>query len=128
MPLFGYAAAGDYEAFYKTEIEYRERMHLPPFKACGELTVQSEDETVLRIQAADIASYVKTFTSYQDARYGFEVFGPIPDVIYELRGKYRMNITVKAANKSAINAVFEQVAKDFDSKIYQISYDNDAVN
>ena len=128
MPLFGYAAAGDYEAFYKTEIEYRERMHLPPFKACGELTVQSEDETKLRIQAADIATYVKTFTSYQDARYGFEVFGPIPDVIYELRGRYRMNIIIKAANKSAINAVFEQVAKDFDAKIYQISYDNDAVN
>ena len=128
MPLFGYAAAGDYEAFYKTEIEYRERMHLPPFKACGEITIQSEDETDLKIRSSEVANYVKTFISYQDIRYGFEVFGPIPDVIYELRGKYRMNIIVKAANKSALNAVFSQVAKDFDPKKYQISYDNDAVN
>lgn len=128
MPLFGYAAAGDYESFYKTEIEYRERMHLPPFKACGEITIQSEDETDLKIRASEVANYVKTFASYQDSRYGFEVFGPIPDVIYELRGRFRMNIIVKAANKSALNAVFAQVAKDFDPKKYQISYDNDAVN
>ncbi len=128
MPLFGYAATGDYEAFYNTEIEYRERMHLPPFKACGQLTVQSEDETGLGVKASELARYVRDFTSYQDPRYGFEVFGPVPDVIYELRGKYRMNIMLKAANKSALNAVFSQVAKDFDPREYQISYDNDSVS
>lgn len=128
MPLFGYAATGDYEAFYNTEIEYRERVHLPPFKACGQLTVQSEDETGLDVKASELARYVRDFTSYQDPRYGFEVFGPVPDVIYELRGKYRMNIMLKAANKSALNAVFSQVAKDFDPREYQISYDNDSVS
>ena len=128
MPLFGYAASGDYEAFYNTEIEYRERMHLPPFKACGMLTIQSEEADLLEIKAAELARYVKDFTSYQDARYGFEVFGPVPDVIYELRGKYRMNVMIKAVNKSSLNAVFAQVAKDFDPREYQISYDNDSVN
>ena len=128
LPLFGYAATGDYKAFYNTEIEYRESMHLPPFKACGQLTIQSEDETGLEIKARELAGYVREFTSYQDERYGFEVFGPVPDVIYELRGRYRMNIMIKAANKSALNAVFSQVAKDFDPREYQISYDNDSVN
>ncbi|MBO4604746.1 MAG: hypothetical protein J5657_05555, partial [Clostridiales bacterium] len=103
-------------------------MHLPPFKACGQLTIQSEDETGLEIKARELAGYVREFTSYQDERYGFEVFGPVPDVIYELRGRYRMNIMIKAANKSALNAVFSQVAKDFDPREYQISYDNDSVN
>ena len=92
------------------------------------LTIQSEEADLLEIKAAELAWYVKDFTSYQDARYGFEVFGPVPDVIYELRGKYRMNVMIKAVNKSSLNAVFAQVAKDFDPREYQISYDNDSVN
>ena len=58
-------------------------------------------------------------------KFAFELYGPIPAPIYELRGNYRNVFNIKAVNKSALNAVFKQVLKDFDYTIYPISIDSD---
>jgi len=128
LPLFKFAASQNYDAFYETEIAYREDMNLPPFKACGQIMLQLPTENNLEEKAQALFNYVKSFASYQDEKYGFEVYGPIPDVFYELRGRYRMDVVIKAKNKSAINAVFRQVMKDFDPAEYPLSYDNDYVS
>ena len=72
--------------------------------------------------------YITDFLAVQDKSYEFECFGPIPDVIFELRSKFRYSITVKAKNISAINAVFRQIMEDFDYKEYPLSFDNDCMN
>ena len=77
------------------------------------------------ITAQELAKYLKDFLGYQDSRYQFEVYGPIPCVIYELRGKYRMSFVIKAVNKSAINSVFKRLITDFDHTKYPMSFDND---
>ncbi|MBO4450026.1 MAG: primosomal protein N' [Clostridiales bacterium] len=124
-PLFRYACTQDYRAFYDTEIAYREKMNLPPFKAIGELTLSLEDESALQERGRDLYHYLSDFLSYQDKSFGFELYGPVPAVIYELRGKYRLTFIIKASNKSAINAVFRHVMDDFDHVRYPLSYDND---
>ena len=124
-PLFRYACTQDYRAFYDTEIAYRQKMNLPPFKAIGEIVLSLEDESALQERGRDLYHYLSDFLSYQDKSYGFELYGPVPAVIYELRGKYRLSFIIKAANKSAINAVFRHVIEDFDHIRYPISYDND---
>ncbi|MCR4689174.1 MAG: primosomal protein N' [Saccharofermentans sp.] len=126
LPLFRYACTQDYLSFFDSEIEYREKVKLPPFKAIGELVVSSADEDDVITKSNILADYLRQFLEVQDPKYGFELYGPIPDVLYELRGKFRMDIVIKASNKSAINAVFRQVASDFDPKIYQIGVNNDA--
>lgn len=128
LPLFRYALTQDYEAFYEAEIEYREKLMLPPFKAIGELILSDENEDDLQVKAQDLKAYLKDFLSYQDEKYGFELFGPMPDVIYELRGRYRMDFIIKASNKSALNAVYKKVTTDFDYSKYQISFNNDPEN
>lgn len=127
-PLFVNAAGQDYEAFYNNEIRYRENLKLPPFKAMGEIILSLPDSAEAFEKANNLMKYITDFLAVQDKSYEFECFGPIPDVIFELRSKFRYSITVKAKNISAINAVFRQIMEDFDYKEYPLSFDNDCMN
>lgn len=125
QPLFQFACTQNYRAFYEQEIEYRQKLKLPPFKAVGEIVLSLPDESLLIERANVVAKYLNDFLGFQDKKYQFEVFGPIPCVIYELRGKYRMSFVIKAANKSAINGVFKRLIEDFDHVKFPMSFDND---
>ncbi len=125
-PLLMYAAKQDYDAFYESEIKYREVMCLPPFKAVGEIVLSLPDEDMLATRTSDLGKYLKDFLSYQDKALGFELYGPVPAPIYELRGRYRNVFMIKSSRRSYLNGVFRQVMEDFDPNIYPISFDNDA--
>ena len=125
QPLFKYACTQNYEAFYEQEIEYRQKLKLPPFKAIGEVVLSLPDENVLIQRANIVGKYLNEFLGYQDKKYQFEVYGPMPCVIYELRGRYRMSFVIKAANKSAINGVFKRLIEDSDHIKFPMSFDND---
>ena len=125
-PLLMYAAKQDYDAFYESEIYYREVMKLPPFKAVGEIVLSLPDEDMLISRAEALRKYLKDFLSYQDPGLGFELFGPVPAPIYELRGRYRYVFMLKSNKKSYLNEVFRQVMEDFDPNLYPLSFDNDA--
>lgn len=125
-PLLMYAAKQDYDAFYESEIYYREVMKLPPFKAVGEIVLSLPDEDMLISRAEALRKYLKDFLSYQDPALGFELFGPVPAPIYELRGRYRYVFMLKSNKKSYLNEVFRQVMEDFDPNLYPLSFDNDA--
>lgn len=125
QPLFKYACTQDYRAFYTQEIEYRKHLKLPPFKAVGEIVLSLPDENQLIERANILAKYLNDFIGFQDKKYGFEVHGPMPCVIYELRGRFRMSFVIKACNKSAVNGVFKRLMEDFDHTKYPLSFDND---
>ena len=125
QPLFRFACTQNYRAFYEQEIEYRQKLKLPPYKAIGEVVLSLPNEELLIKRANELAKYLNDFIGYQDKRYQFELFGPMPCVIYELRGKYRMSFVIKAVNKSAINGVFKRLIEDFDHTKYPMSFDND---
>ena len=125
QPLFQYACSQNYRAFYDQEIEYRQKLRLPPYKAVGEIVLSLPDEDMLIRRSNELAKYLNDFLGFQDKRYQFEVFGPVPCVIYELRGRYRMSFVIKAVNKSAVNGVFKRLIADFDHTKYPMSFDND---
>lgn len=125
-PLLMYAAKQDYDAFYESEIHYREVMKLPPFKAVGEIVLSLPDEDMLVARAGDLQKYLKDFLSYQDPGLGFEFYGPVPAPIYELRGRFRYVFMIKSSKKSYLNEVYKQVMEDFDPNLYPLSFDNDA--
>lgn len=125
QPLLKFACSQNYRAFYEQEIEYRNKLRLPPFKAIGEIILSLNDEDKLIQRANELGRYLTEFLGYQDKRFQFEVFGPVPCVIYELRGRYRMSFIIKAINKSAINGVFKRLIEDFDHNKYPMSFDND---
>ncbi|MFA6828634.1 MAG: primosomal protein N' [Saccharofermentanales bacterium] len=123
--MLRFASDQDYESFYRQEIAFREAMQLPPFKAIGEVVVSSENEDDLLARTKEVGKYLRDFLSVQDAKLSLELFGPMPAVIYELRGKYRMSFTIKAVNKSCLCSIFNQIMKDFNPKYYSISVDLD---
>ena len=125
QPLLQFACTQNYRAFYEQEIEYRQKLKLPPYKALGEIVLSLPDEDTLIKRANEVSKYLKDFLGFQDPRYQFEVYGPMPCVIYELRGRYRMSFVIKAVNKSAINGVFRRLIADFDHMKYPMSFDND---
>ena len=125
QPLFQYACSQNYRAFYDQEIEYRQKLRLPPYKAVGEIVLSLPDEDMLIRRSNELAKYLNDFLGFQDKKYQFEVFGPVPCVIYELRGRYRMSFVIKAVNKSAVNGVFKRLIADFDHTKYPMSFDND---
>ena len=125
QPLLQFACTQNYRAFYEQEIEYRQKLKLPPYKALGEIVLSLPDEDTLIKRANEVAKYLKDFLGFQDPKYQFEVYGPMPCVIYELRGRYRMSFVIKAVNKSAINGVFKRLIADFDHMKYPMSFDND---
>lgn len=125
-PLLMYAAQQDYGAFYESEIAFREVMKLPPFKAVGEVVLSLPDEDMLVQRTAEVSKYIDDFLSYQDKSLGFELYGPFPAPIYELRGRYRNVFVIKSQKRSYLNEVFRQIMKDFDPEIYPLSFDNDA--
>ena len=125
QPLLQFACTQNYRAFYEQEIEYRQKLKLPPFKALGEVILSLSDEDKLIKRANDVGRYLTAFLGFQDPKYQFEVYGPMPCVIYELRGRYRMSFVIKAVNKSAINGVFKRLIADFDHIKYPLSFDND---
>ena len=125
QPLFKFACTQNYRAFYEQEIEYRQKLKLPPFKALGEIVLSLPDENDLVKRSNELAKYLNDFIGYQDKKYQFEVYGPIPCVIYELRGRFRVSFVIKACNKSAINSVFKRLIEDFDHTKFPMSFDND---
>ena len=125
QPLFKFACTQNYRAFYDQEIEYRQKLKLAPYKAIGEIVLSLPDEDLLIRRANELAKYLNDFLGFQDKKYQFEVYGPMPCVIYELRGRYRMSFVIKAVNKSAINGVFKRLIEDFDHTKYPMSFDND---
>ena len=100
-------------------------MALPPFKASGEILLSLPNEDDLMAKTDILSIYLKDFLKVQPEKYAFELYGPVPSPIYELRGRYRMSFMIKAVNKSSLNAVFSQLMKDFDPSEYPISFDND---
>ena len=125
-PLLMFAAKQDYDAFYESEIQYREVMKLPPFKAVGEIVLSLPDEDMLMQRTAQVDRYLRDFLSYQDQSLGFEIYGPIPAPIYELRGRYRNVFVTKSCRRSYLNEDFRQMMEDFDPALYPLSFDNDA--
>lgn len=123
--IIRHAAVQDYKSFYNAQIVYREDINLPPFKAIGELMISSSSEQDLEEKTQILYKYLRDFLSVQDISHGFELYGPMEAPIYELRERYRNIFKIKAKTKSALNQVFAQVIKDFDYKVFQLSFDAD---
>ncbi|MCQ2483104.1 MAG: primosomal protein N', partial [Clostridia bacterium] len=119
--ILKYAATQDYKSFYKEEINYRQKLRLPPFKALGNIVISSDNEETVKTVAEQVGQYVKDYCSYQSEDFQFEIYGPVPAPIYELRGSYRMNVIIKSIAKKWIIAVFNQVSEDFIEREYSLS-------
>lgn len=85
-----YAVCGDYESFYKKEIEMRLINEFPPFKFLIRVLTLSKIEK----EAIEVAESVyKNLKQSLDKN--IKILGPYPAPLYKLHGRYRVQILLK---------------------------------
>ena len=111
------AQTHDFDAFYAEEMEQRAALGYPPFGHLAQLVVSSEDETQAREVAEQLAgglrdamrSGVTPPVESVESR-GVELLGPAPSPIPRLRGRYRFQLLLKAADRKAVHAAARELA------------------
>ena len=85
----------DFVAFYEREIEYRRRLRYPPFAALATCVCRGKLAASVKEEADRFAGALRA-----EAGEGIEVLGPASPAIARLRGKYRVQLLLKAATRA----------------------------
>jgi primosomal protein N' (replication factor Y) len=101
-----YAAAQDYEGFYRKELHYRRMMHYPPFTAMAMLLVRSK-----RLEEA-LALSGKLGQHLRDLPEGIRMKGPAAAPVVRLKADYRYQFLIKAGNRRVLAGVLRK-ARDY---------------
>lgn len=113
---------GNYEEFYKEEINNRYLLEYPPFSKIINIGISSKDEIILKKISQEF--YDKIKKDY------VEIYGPNKSLVYKVKDRYRKNIFVKGSKKN-INIFKNELEKlliNFDSKNCRIIIDVDPIN
>ena len=101
-----FAAAQDYEGFYRKELQFRRLMHYPPFSAMANLLVRAaKQEDALRM-ATELDMYMKP------APENIKIMGPAEAPVLRIKAEFRYQFLIKAASRKALNELL-QSARDF---------------
>ncbi len=88
----------DFEAFYEREIEYRRRLRYPPFVALAACVCRGKLAASVKEDADRLAAALRA-----EAGEGIDVLGPASPPISRLRGKYRVQLLLKAATRGDLS-------------------------
>ena len=109
---FGYAAAHDYEGFYREEVGLRELAGYPPFTRLCMLRFDGlSEERVLR-GAERIRALAESLPDGR--RRGITVLGPAPAVMSRLKNRYRYNILIKGSDVKVLHRVVSTLKHNYD--------------
>ena len=110
---FTRAAAYDYEGFFAEEIKIRSEVGYPPLLRLASIRIESiKDDLAFKAAKALRASVAVDIK-------GLTVLGPAPAMIARLRGKYRYQILIKAADVNLLHRVLFNIKKAFKDGAYK---------
>jgi primosomal protein N' (replication factor Y) len=96
-PVMRALISGDREAFYKSEIELRERTHYPPFGRLASLVISANERH-------DAESYGRGLVAHAPKSEEVRVLGPAEAPIAVVRGRHRFRILVKSPRAFDLSA------------------------
>lgn len=113
---------GNYEEFYKEEINNRSLLEYPPFSKIINIGISSKDEIILKKISQELYNKIKK--DY------VEIYGPNKSLVYKVKDRYRKNIFVKGSKKNIniFKTELEKLLINFDSKNCRIVIDVDPIN
>lgn len=94
-------AEHDYETFYRQELDQRASLGYPPCGRLSQVMVSGEDAAATHRVAEALVAGARG----DDPLLGIEILGPSPAALPRLRGKYRVQILIKGADRDAVRLV-----------------------
>lgn len=98
-----FAAAQDYEGFYKKELDFRKWMRYPPFSACANVVVRAEKQEDALRMATELGQVLNPTPP------GMRVIGPAEAPMLRLKNEFRYQILLKAFKRTALRSVLNQL-------------------
>ena len=92
------ARDGDYERFYRTELEIRRQMVYPPFSHFFTVLFTGKDEKTLILTMHKLLAIMK----FYNRENRFELLGPAPAAVSKLKSNYRWKIIVKCTDEERL--------------------------
>jgi primosomal protein N' (replication factor Y) len=90
------AASHDYPSFYKQELEFRRTLGYPPFTRLARLVYRHTSSSAAEAQAKRVGGLIHNRIEQADS--GASLIGPVPCFYRRLRGEYRWQIVIRAAD------------------------------
>jgi len=101
-----FAAAQDYEGFYRKELHFRRMMHYPPFTAMASLLVRSKKLEEALTLSGKLGQHLR------DLPQGIRMLGPAAAPVVRLKTDYRYQFLLKAASRRVLAEVLRK-ARDY---------------
>ena len=95
------AAAGDYEMFYRVEVEFRRAMNYPPFAHLAEVLFEGQDLRHLARQA-------RFFRDRAEALRKVEVLGPARAAVPRVKGLNRLQVLLRSDLRDDLEDILEE--------------------
>ncbi len=98
-----FAAAQDYEDFYKKEIEFRKWLRYPPFSAFANVLVRAEKQEEALRMATQVGYKLNPPPE------GVRVMGPAEAPVVRLKNEFRYQILLKAAKRATLREILKDL-------------------
>lgn len=97
----------DYERFYQEELQHCRELGYPSFVYLALLRFEGASEATTRAAALEEAEALRS--AAKTAGVGLDVLGPAMAPLARLRGRWRVQLLVKAASRAALGQVLRSL-------------------
>ena len=104
-PVIGFAAAQDYDSFYRHEISFRKMQSSPPYSDMFSLTVSGLSEENVLKAVAYLRSYILNINRICDLR----ILGPSPMPVFRLNRRFRYRLYLYTNRSSDLRKLLSAV-------------------
>jgi primosomal protein N'' len=102
----------DYNGFYTEETRYRQRMGYPPYYVLASILIKHQDHS----HASETAEILKRSLDAANSDKSCRTLGPAPASLARLKGEHRLQILLKAENRSKLRQVLDIALADAETK------------
>jgi primosomal protein N' (replication factor Y) (superfamily II helicase) len=120
-----FAIAQDYEAFYRAEIDFRQRFHYPPVTTMIAVLLRGDDEGRVERSASELGKRIeRAVAGIEDVR----LQGPAPAPLARIKGSYRFQILVRSSRRAALRNAVDAAVTGYQPKGVDVTLDVDPLN
>jgi primosomal protein N' (replication factor Y) (superfamily II helicase) len=103
-----HAREQNYDAFYKEEIKFRERLAYPPFVVLASMMIKHRDLAY----ASKNANLLRRSLDAANVERNVRILGPAPASLSRLKNEYRLQIIIKSVSRKALRQTLDIALAD----------------